>query len=70
MLIKQKSLTFKSKSAIPTQFNDLEVLLSASDKATLFADKFSKNSNLVDSGIFLRSSPSGTNLKLHNICNS
>ena len=38
-----------------------------SDKAKLFAENFSKNSNLDDSGIFLPVFPSRTNLKLHNI---
>ena len=40
---------------------------SASDKAKLFAEKFSKNSNLDDSGISLPVFLSRTNLKLHNI---
>ena len=39
----------------------------ASDKAKLFAENFSKNSNLDDSGISLPVFPSRTNLKLHNI---
>ena len=39
----------------------------ASDKAKLFAENFLKNSNLNDSGIFLPTFPSRTNLKLHNI---
>ena len=43
------------------------MLSSASDKAKLFAKTFSKNSNLDDSGISLRVSPSKTNLKLHNM---
>ena len=43
------------------------MLSSASDKAKLFAERFSKNSNLDDSGIFLPVFPSRTNLKLHNI---
>ena len=38
-----------------------------SDKAKLFAENFSKNSNLDDSGISLPVFPSRTNLKLHNI---
>ena len=38
----------------------------ASDKVKLFAENFSKNSNLDDSGISLPVSPSRTNLKLHN----
>ena len=38
-----------------------------SDKAKLFAENFSKNSNLDDSGISLPVFPSRTNLKLHDI---
>ena len=40
---------------------------SASDKAKLFAENFSKSSNLDDSGISLPVFLSRTNLKLHNI---
>ena len=43
------------------------MLSSASVKAKLFAENFSKTSNLHDSGIFLPVFPSRTNLKLHNI---
>ena len=43
------------------------MLSSASDKAKLFAENFSKNSNLDNSGISLPVFPSRTNLKLHNI---
>ena len=43
------------------------MLSSASDKAKLFAENFSKNSNLDDSGISLPVFPSRTNQKLHNI---
>ena len=39
----------------------------ASDKVKLFAENFSKNSNLDDSGISLPIFASRTNLKLHNI---
>ena len=39
----------------------------ASDKPKLFAEKFSKNSNLDDLGISLPVFLSRTNLKLHNI---
>ena len=68
MLIKQKSPSLprnmalgtfvnsilkKGKSAIPPLFNGPEVLSSGSDKAKLFAENFSKNSNLDDSGISL-----------------
>ena len=61
------SVLSKGKSAIPPLFNCPEVLSSASDKAKLFAENFSKNSNLDDSGISLPVFPSRTNLKLHNI---
>ena len=52
----------KGKSAIPPPCN--KVLSSAADKAKLFAEKFSKNSNFDDSGISLPVFPSRTNLKL------
>ena len=55
----------KGKSAIPPLFNGPEVLSSASDKAKLFANNFSTNSNLHDSGISLPVFLSRTNLKLH-----
>ena len=61
------SVLNKGKPAIPPLFNGSEVLSSASDKATLFAENFSENSNLDDSGISLPLFPSRTNLKLHNI---
>ena len=57
----------KGKSAIPPLFNDSEVLSSASDKAKLFAENFSKNANIDASGISLPVFHSRTNLKLHNI---
>ena len=59
------SVLSKGKSAILPLFNDPEVLPSASDKATLFAKNFSKNSGI--SGISLPVFPSRTNLKLPNI---
>ena len=46
------SVLNKCKSAILPLFNDPVVLSSAHDKAKLFAEHFSKNSNLDDSGIF------------------
>ena len=49
-----KSICNKGKSIIP----------STSDKATLFTENFSKNSNLDDTGISLSVFPSRTNLKL------
>ena len=61
------SVLNKDKSAIPLLFNGPEMLSSASDKAKLFAENFSMNSNLDDSGISLRVFPCRTNLKLHNI---
>ena len=42
------------------------MLSSASDKAKLFAENFSMNSNLNDLGILLPIFPSRNNLKLHN----
>ena len=82
MLIKQKSPSLseawlsgqvtnnvlnKGKSAIPPLLNGTEVLSFASDKAQLFAENFSKNSNLDNSGISLPVLTSRTNLKLCNI---
>ena len=61
------SVLNKGKSAIPPLFNGPEVLSSASDKAKLFAENFSKNSDLDDSDISLPVFSSRTNLKLHNI---
>ena len=43
------------------------MLSSASDKAKLFAENFSTNSNLDHLGISLLAFPSRTNSKLHNI---
>ena len=43
------------------------MLFSASNKAKLLAENFSKNSNLDISGISLPVFPSRTNVKLHNI---
>ena len=48
-------------------FHGPEVLSSAFDKAKLFTEDFSMNSNLDHSGISLPVFPSRTNLKLHNI---
>ena len=52
---------------IPPLFNRPEVLSSASDKAKLFVENSSMNSNLDDPGISLPVFPSRSNLKLHNI---
>ena len=52
---------------MPPLLNSPEVLPSASYKAELFAENFSKNSNLYDSGISLPVFLSRTNLKLHKI---
>ena len=80
MLIKQKSPLLPRSLALVTSgellivfstkvnlFNRLEVLSSASDKAKLFVENFSLNSNLDDSGASLPVYPSRTNLKLCNI---
>ena len=61
------SVLNKGKFAIPPLFNGPEVLSSASDKAKLFAENFSKNSNLDDSGFSLPAFLTRTNVKLHNI---
>ena len=61
------SVLNKDKSAIPPLFNDPDVLSSASDKAKLFAEAFSMNSNRDESGICLPVLSSSTNLKLSNI---
>ena len=61
------SVLNRGKSAIPRLFSELEVLSSASNKAKQFAENFSLNSNLDDSGVSLPVFPSRTNLKLHNI---
>ena len=61
------SVLNKDKSAIHPLFNSPEVLSSASDNAKLFAENFSKNSNIDDSGISFPVFPSRTVLKLHNI---
>ena len=57
----------KNKSAVPSLFNSREVLFPLYHKAKLFAEKFSKDSDLDDSGICLLVFSSRTNLKLHNI---
>ena len=44
-----------------------KVLSSAFDKTNMFAENFSKNSNLYDSGISLPVFPSKASLKLYNI---
>ena len=61
------SVLNKGKSAIPPLYNGPEVLPSSSDKAKLFPENVSRNSNLDDSGISLPVFLSETNLKLHNI---
>ena len=60
------SVLNRGKSALPHLVNGLEMLSSASDKAKLLAENFSKNSNVDESGISLLIFPSRTNLKLHN----
>ena len=60
-------IVYSIKVNLPPLFNIPEVLSSASVKAKLFAENFSKKSNLDDSGISLLVFPSRTNLKLHNM---
>ena len=81
MLIKQKSPLLPSNLALKNfaelvivfstnvnpLFNGPEVSCSAFDKAKLFTENFSKNSNLDDSGISLPVFYPRTNLKLNNI---
>ena len=55
------SVLSKGKSAIPPVFSGPEVLSYVSDKAKLFAENFSLNSNLDDSGVSLPVFPSITN---------
>ena len=59
------SVLNKGKSAIPPLFNNPEVS-SASYKEKSFAEIFSKNSDLDDSGVSLPVFSSRTNPKLHN----
>ena len=61
------SVLSKGKSDIPPLFNSPEVLSAASDKAKLFAESFSKNSNFDDLSILSPVFHSRTNLKLHDI---
>ena len=61
------SVLNKGKSAVLPLFNDLEVLFSESDKAKLFAEHFSRDSNLDETDTSLPVFPSRTSLKLHNI---
>ena len=65
MLIKQKTALLPRNLAPMTFGELLLVLSSASDKAKLCVENFSKNSN--DSSMFLLVFPSRTNLKLYNI---
>ena len=53
------SVLNKGKSAIPPLLNGPEMLSSASDKAKLFAENFSLNSNRDDSGVLILSKASG-----------
>ena len=62
-----QGMELQEKPAIPPLFNDPKVLSPASDKAKLFPEKVSKNSNPDGLGISLPVFPSRTNPKLHNI---
>ena len=55
------------KTAIPSLFNDSNMLSSVSDKAKIVAKTFSEDSNIDDSEYLLPSVSSKINLKLHNI---
>ena len=57
----------KDKAAIPPLFNRPDVLSYALEKEKLFAENFSKNSNVVDSGISVPVFSSRNNLRQHNI---
>ena len=46
-------MVFSTKVNLPSLFNSPEVLPSAPDKAKLFAENFSKNSDLDDSSIYI-----------------
>ena len=61
------SVLSKGKSAIHPLFYATEVLSFACDKTKFFAENFSKNSNLADSGISLPAFLSRTCVKLQNI---
>ena len=61
------SVLNKGKSTIRPLLNGSEVFSFACDKGKLFAENFSNNSKLNDSGIFLHVFTFRTNLKLHNI---
>ena len=64
----KESITFQKLGSRDIWRGRQEVFSSASDEAKLFAENFSKKSNLNDSGIsLLFFPPSRTNLKLHNI---
>ena len=60
-------MTFGELLIVLSLFQGSEVLSSTSDKAKLFAENLSNNSNLDDSDISLPVFSSRTNLKLHNI---
>ena len=59
------SVLNKGKSSIPPLFDDPRVLSSASHKAKLLAENFSKNPNLDDSSVSLPVFPSSATLKQH-----
>ena len=61
------SVLSKGKSAILPLLNGPEVQSSALDKAKLFVENFSKNSNLAELGVASPVFSSRTSLKLHNI---
>ena len=56
------SILNKGKSVIPPLLNSSVALSSTWDKSKVFAERFSKNSNLHDSGILLPVFPSRNNV--------
>ena len=61
------SVLKKYNSGVPFLFIGFDVLSYAFHKVKLFAENFSKNSNLDDSDISLPAYPAITNLNMHNI---
>ena len=67
MTFDELAIVFSTKVNLLYLLHSTEALSSASGKAKLFPENFSKKFNLDDSGISLPIFPSRTNLKLHNI---
>ena len=65
MTFDELAIVFSTKVNLLYLLHSTEALSSASGKAKLFPENFSKKFNLDDSGISLPIFPSRTNLKLH-----